>query len=563
LNMSLRAILGWCLTAVLLAAGVPLFLRMPLWCDATLYDVAAQTLLSGGVHYRDVFDTNPPGFVWLLCGVRSAFGTSSEALRAVDLTIVVVIMAALLRLAWQAGAAPASLAWAAAAAAAFYPFSHEFNHTQRDVWMLLPAVAALGFRIRRCDQADGPLGWSGFAEGLLWGLGCWIKPQLLFIAAGVWLASAGRLGSVRRVSLDLLVVVSGGMLAGLAGLTWLVVSGSWPYFLEVWTKWNPAYAAIVRHELPSRILVQLDYFPPYSVFAVLAVPLAVSNLRHRLSPDPDRFRRAMLASVYLAWLLTTLLLQRAYHYVHVPETLLMLAVFAANRWPIPALLVLIQLAGSIFLTLAEPEFDHPAASRANWVYRHLVDRHPSLNRQRMQWWSGCFKAEPPPELRLGVARWADHFGGHDPVELAAVAEFLRQQQLSDGDLIAWHDSPHVLYLELGLKPSFRFMHVGTAVALGAEQRRQILQELQAAAQQARWVVSDLYRVTEQHARLGERDSQELPPVLPDWQRTEFPFNQPVVFRSPRGRYLVHRLVHPVKSCVIPARLDQAEPNPGP
>src|SRR4029078_4012408 len=52
---------AWILLALLLAAGVPLFLCMPLWADVTFYDLCARNILAGGAHYRDVFDTNPPG----------------------------------------------------------------------------------------------------------------------------------------------------------------------------------------------------------------------------------------------------------------------------------------------------------------------------------------------------------------------------------------------------------------------------------------------------------------------------------------------------------------------
>ena len=68
---------GLVVAAGALAAGVPLFLRMPPWCDLTLYDVAAQNLLRGGVHYRDVFDTNLPGFVWVLAALQSVLGRST------------------------------------------------------------------------------------------------------------------------------------------------------------------------------------------------------------------------------------------------------------------------------------------------------------------------------------------------------------------------------------------------------------------------------------------------------------------------------------------------------
>jgi hypothetical protein len=545
------AALGWLAAAGFLLAGVPPFLRMPLWCDATLHDTAARVILAGGVHYRDVFDTNPPGFAWLLCGVRTLFGPSPEAVRVVDLGVVVAVVAGLLVWARRAGASPAGVAWAAAAAAALYPLAHEFNHAQRDVWMMLPAVAACGLRLRRADAPSRP---SAVAEGLLWGLGCWVKPHLLFVAAAVWLPTARRLGWR-----DTAAVFAGGVLAGLAGLGWLVGTGAWPHFLAVWRDWNHAYGTLVWRELPFRVTVQLGYFPPYSLFALLAVPLAAKNLRDRADPDPARFCRAVLAAAYLGWLLSTLLLQRGFHYAHVPETLLMLAVFAANRWPLPALAVLIQVAVGV-VTLLAPHALEPARP-ASWLHRHLVDPNPAFDPDRVRWWAGCWDRDPPRELRRGVARWGQHFGAHDPVELGAVADFLRGEGVRDGELIAWHDSPSALYAELGVQPGFRFLHVGTAWGLGPWQREQVLRELQKAAPRARFAVSDLYRVVRPGADLSA-GPDGLPPCLPAWQRAEFPFDQPVVFRSPSGRHLVHAVRNPVRSCVIPETLDQREPSAG-
>ena len=150
------AALGWLVAGAFLALGVPLFLRMPLWCDATLYAVAAREISTGGVHYRDVFDTNPPGFVWALAAVRGTLGTSQLAVRAVDLLIVVLVVAGLLWWARRAGASGAAVAWCAAACAAFYLFVPEFCHAQRDVWMMLPAGAAILLRMRRAQPATAP-----------------------------------------------------------------------------------------------------------------------------------------------------------------------------------------------------------------------------------------------------------------------------------------------------------------------------------------------------------------------------------------------------------------------
>jgi hypothetical protein len=529
---------GWLVTLAFLVVGLPLFVRMPLWCDATLYAVAAQTISHGGVHYRDVFDTNPPGFVWLLCAVRGTLGTSSEALRVADLLIVAFVTSGLLWWSRRAGASAAGVAWLAAAVAVFYPFTHEFNHVQRDVWMMLPAGAAIALRLRRAEgNRSLP---PALLEGLIWGVGCWVKPHLLFIAAAAWLAT------VRRLTWrDHLVVFAGGVLALFAGGSWLVASGAWSYFLDIWQTWNADYLATVMRELPFRVFIQFGYFPPYSVCVLVAVPLAVANVRNR-SDESEALRRKVLAAVYLAWLFTALLLQRPFHYVHIPETLLMLAVFAVNRWPVPFVLVLLQIVAGVVFAIAGQSIPY-------------AGHHAAFDANRTRWWASCLEANPPREARRGVAMWAQHFGGNDPVELGAVADFLRTQDVRDGELIAWHDSPHALYLDLGVKPGFRFMHVGTAAGLGPWQEEAVLRELQAAIPHARFVVSDMHRVTEKYSELNDLGADGLPKVLPAWQRKEFPFNQPVVFRSPGGRYLVHRIVKPVTIARIPERLDQTDP----
>jgi hypothetical protein len=142
------------------------------------------------------------------------------------------------------------------------------------------------------------------------------------------------------------------------------------------------------------------------------------------------------------------------------------------------------------------------------------------------------------------------------VEIGAVADYLRTQDVRDGELITWHDSPHDLYLSLSIKPGIRFLHVGTAYRLGEWQSQQLLHELQSAIPHARFAVSDMYSVTKHRDVLNEVGPDSLPLQMPAWQRNEFPFNQPVVFRSPSGRHLVHRICNPVVSCVLPDKLDQ-------
>jgi hypothetical protein len=562
---------GWLTALAVLGVGVPLFVRMPLWCDATLYDVAAYNVLSGGVHYRDVFDTNPPGFVWLLCGVRSVLGWSPEALRAVDLAVVLAISVLLLRWAKEAGADAAGLAWTAAAVAAFYPFTTEFNHAQRDVWMMLPALLAVRYRMRRIEAArssaitDGQVLRSGVLEGIVWGLGFWIKPHVAVPAIAVWAVGARRFARtsgrpVRRLAADLLGVFTGGLGVGLAGVGWLVGTGTWPHFLDVFTRWNTSYLRMIFGELGSRFLDELCYFPPWSLCLLAAVPLAARNLRDR-SADPAGFSRAVLAGLFLGWAGMALFLQRGFHYVHVPEVLLMLAVFAANRWAAAFALIAFQTAVGLLLTYPGVMEWHRTMREEHPVYACVVERHPAFDRVRTGWWPGCFDADPPRELRRGVGLQTDHFGGIDPVELGAVEDYLRAQNVADRDVICWHSTTHPLYLSLRLRPAIRFMHLSTVMEIGPWQYEQVREELFAATPRARFAVSDMHRITTAYDRLNEVGPDGLPALLPAWQRGQFPFNQPVVFRSPSGRYLVHAIRHPAEKwdCKIPRFVGDTEP----
>lgn len=587
------ATLGWLTFGLVAAVGVPLFLRMPVWIDVSLYDLAARAILSGGVHYRDVFDTNPPGFVWAVCLVRSLFGWSPEAIRAVDLAVVSAVGVLLVRWARLAGATAAGVAWAAAGAAGFYLFVSEFNHCQRDVWMMLPALAAARFRLARARRAGPPrtpdeLFRDAAVEGAVWGLAVWVKPHVLFVAAAAWAATAARLAGGRwsRAAADLGGAVVGGAAVGAAGVAWLVGSGAWPYFWDVFTEWNTSYLGRVFGELPDRVGCQLGYFPPWSLLTLAAVPLAVLNVLDarpwRAHPEPGdwpgrrppgwlytpaagadaRLARGVLAAVYLAWALTAFLLQKRYHYVHVPDTLLMMAVFAANRWAVAFPVLLLQGAVIAFLA-AGPSL--PAWRELPAAARHVVGHYPGGDPDRLRWWPDCFGPAVPPELRNGVAFEATSYPGADWVELAEVAAFLRGQGVRDGDVMCWHDTPHVLYLELGHRPPIRFVHLSTMTGLGPEPYRRVRAEVRAAAPKVRYVVSDLQRVALTYpdwarARMRECGPDLLPPVVPEYCRDTFPLDQPAVFRSGngRGRFVVHEVVGPVWEVDVPNWPEECE-----
>src|SRR5262249_10956359 len=121
-------------------------------------------------------------------------------------------------------------------------------------------------------------------------------------------------------------------------------------------------------------------------------------------------------------------------------------------------------------------------------------------------------------------------------------EFLRAQNVGDGDLICWHDSTHPLYVRLGVRPGFRFPHVITAIKFRSKLP---VIRAEAFASRARFVVSDLIPVTYTatfHPAPPPGPVTSLPSEFPDWGADVYPWNQPVVFRA--GRYFVHEIREP-------------------
>lgn len=523
----------WLLLAGLSLIGLPLFLCMPLWPDLTLYDVCARSVLSGGIHYRDVFDTNLPGAVWLHVAIRSMLGWSSGAIRGVDLGVIAVIIALLTT--WLPRVCGPSRGWLALIVALFYLSTSEWCHGQRDVWMLVPALLALHARRLLHERWQDPgcergCWYLAVLEGVLWGAAVWIKPHALLPAFATFTVSAGF--RLRRgvcppgtVALDLVCVIGGGLLAGLAGAAWLVRSGSWPYMWSVLLDWNREYDS-GKDGLVWRAILLLVWFRPWGWCQLVAVPWAIGvvvrGVAHSAKNTADD---AMLpCAFYLGWILQAGFVQRAYGYVHASAMLLALGVLGAVVWPrctaVLRLLLVTCLMG----------FALPA--------------HPLLAPERLSWWGRCMGEGSTPAARDALAMeiltetptWTD---------LARVAEFLRTQGLKDRELTCFHNSTHPLYLELGLEPSAPFLHWGTFLGAFRSKREFMRRQLEQSPQKL--VVSDLFAVgfkLSDLARAADRDAPRLPADFPARWAKYFPWTEPIVFRS--GRYVIHRVTGPVR-----------------
>lgn len=417
-------LIGW-----LLLAG-PLFIGMPLNSDTALYDVQARTVLSGGVAYRDVVEPNLPGALWIHLGLRSVLGWSSESMRLADL----VCFAGILWL-WSAAISLKNSTRAAflLAGSFFYLTRNEWCHAQRDVWMLLPAGAAMLLRLRRSPQSSVV---SFVAEGVCWGAAFWIKPHVIIPAAGVAVAdSSGR--SVRMLIRDIGLVVAGGILAAIPGVVWLLVSGTWQPFLEMMLEWNPEYVAAGRARMSlDRWVLMSRRFAPWLWIHLVAVPIAVGALVHSFRNRTDSVSRSqrLLAGCYLSWLLQSFVLQHALDYIHVPGLLLGLMVVCRHPWQLP--LTVRRSVVTAFVALA-------------------VLSTPFFRIDALRYWPVVVTHGSTPEVRTALA----HGNLPDWKHLSEVIGFLNAQQVQDGDVTCMNVHSVHVYNETGTRPSTRFWSV--------------------------------------------------------------------------------------------------------
>ncbi|MCS6865794.1 MAG: hypothetical protein RMJ56_16220 [Gemmataceae bacterium] len=557
--------LAWMVTLGVLLAGVPLFVCMPPWNDVTLHDMVVRSILRGGVLYRDIFDTNLPGIDWAMAAIRATCGWSYEVLRIADLLVIGASLLALSGWIRASGGTEASVAWFVAAAVLFYLFTSEFNHVQRDPWMFLPAVVAARGRLWRCQRgltASPAARWGGaILEGFVWGLAVWVKPHALVVAFAVWWASVGlrrRVESPPRLAGEFVALVGGGLLAGGPGVAWLIATGAWPYFLDIFLHWNPSYLAD-SGPLGYRFVTVFNCFRPWSLLHFAALPLALMTLAEAVvgpvlrrpvlldwnDPQPElRPARVLLAVLYLSWMFQAVCIQKAFDYVHIPLTFLGMAILAGHRWCFGFAYLVWFLVVALVLLAADASCRVRAVVQAINPSSSFVklEKYPLFDGEVMQLWPRCWREGGSPELRDKIGHYTDIHCGTRWQELTAVAEFLRtlEPPLGPGELNCWHDSTHPLYLLLDLEPATRYMHYGTA--FGIRSKRELIADAVRHSRQ-RYVVSDLVRVTlDRHAPYDPnawRAGDPLPVWLPPSERAKFPWNQPVVFRC--GRYVVHRI----------------------
>jgi hypothetical protein len=405
--------------ALLAATLLPIFLRMPRWCDSYFYDTCAATILRGDRLYEEHLLFGVPGMPLLQAGVRAVLGWSNVALRAFDAAVLVLAAWWLGRLAAADRSAAARL-WLAFAVVLFHTGNTEWCHCQPDQWMLAPALAALLLRARRCEGRWGP----GFAEGLCWGVALAIKPFVALPAAAAALVAWRVRGFAWRSE----AAVAAGVAAVAAGcLGWIFLTGSWPaYRAAAASPWSREIYAKNLSQWPARIA---DFFQYGTPWAYVQVPAALAGawLLTRAG-RPGGLRPALVAAAYFGWAVQAHFVQTQFGYQTAPAFLLGLAAC----WP--------ATAGA---------WGRRAAAVAGVA---LAASHPLLRPDILRHWPACFQPGEANALRL----MDDLSVSADDVRirfqhLDRAAQYLRRQGVGDRDLECFSVTALPLYTWLNVR----------------------------------------------------------------------------------------------------------------
>jgi hypothetical protein len=565
--------LAWSAVTVLLVINVPLFLCMPIIDDAALWNLHAQVLLDGGVPYRDVLETNPPGTLWLMASIRWLLGPSSVALRAVDLAIFGLVVILLLQILRDAGVRKTVRTWTGAACLLFYFSISEWCHCQRDMWLMVPSLAWLWLRgrqvqrIAKASNSAGRLfGWS-IVEGLVLGAGIWIKPMVLVPAAAAWLVGACRVRNWRRSVVDALGLVLGGLMMGAGGAIWLYASGAWPYFWETFLEWNPRYVAAGReHWTLWRFVGMCLRLFPWLLLHLPALGLAAAVLLRGLTrafswsrlpagrntPEggeaggtaaPGRLAPeltcTLIAAFYVGWLVQAVALQHLFDYVHAPGVLLAILTCVA-----------------VVDLLARRRSPAARVSLIAFVVLALLCS-PVVRCSRLGCWPQCVRHGSSAEIRdrlklMQFPDWRD---------LDRVAVFLRKRGLRDGDVCCFPNSTIHLYETLGIRPPTRYVYLENTLAFFPD-RGELLRAALAAAG-PKYAVTDLITAgvpPDALSRIRPGTVLSGRSSVAVGQARVYPWEFPILFRS--GRYAVHRTDGPIRSLELMPDSPPSAASPG-
>lgn len=256
--------------------------------DQGIYGVVADTILKGGMPYRDAWDFKPPGIFLIYSFAQGLFGKSMLAIRLLEVIGLVATVFGLQRLGQVFFERPKA-GLVAGAVAALVHAQLEFWHTaQPETFGGFLTVAALV--VVTLEPAARKRWLVPFGVGALFGFCALLKPPL---GGGILVCGAYVLTREQARSAKLPQMLRSGLLLGLGFaapialvLGWIAARGAWPAFWWTFHDFVPGYTKLNWNDAhaPGMLYYALEEaffkFSALSAFGVIAA-IAMTPLHAR------------------------------------------------------------------------------------------------------------------------------------------------------------------------------------------------------------------------------------------------------------------------------------------
>jgi hypothetical protein len=294
--------------------------------DQGIYAVVADTILKGGMPYRDAWDFKPPGIFLTYALAQGVFGKSMLSIRLLEVLGLIGTVFGLQRLGQVFLERPRA-GLVAGALAALVHAELEFWHTaQPETFGGYLTIAALV--LMTLELRPGRKWLVPFGTGALFGLCALLKPPLGggILVCGAYLLTreqtrAAKLPQLLRTG----ALIGGGfVLPILLVVAWIAARGAWPAFYWTFHDFVPGYTKLNWSEAhaPGMLYHAIaEAFVKFSALSAFGVIAAIS-----MTPLTSRERELLfLVLGIVAIQITGIVMQGKFFPYHYAATLLLIA----------------------------------------------------------------------------------------------------------------------------------------------------------------------------------------------------------------------------------------------
>jgi hypothetical protein len=297
--------------------------------DQGIYAVVADTILKGGMPYRDAWDFKPPGIFLIYALAQAVFGKSMLSIRLLEVIGLVATVLGLQRLGQVFFDRPKA-GLVAGAVAALVHAELEFWHTaQPETFGGFLTVAALVVVTR---EVSNPRRWLiPLATGALFGACALLKPPLgggILVCGAYWLTREQQhAAKLPRLIKSGVLLAVGFALPIVLVVAWIAARGAWPAFWWTFRDFVPGYTKLNWADAHASAMLYygiLEAFTKFSALAAFGVIAAIS-----MTPLHAREREGIyLVLGIIAIQITGIVMQGKFFPYHYAATLLLISFLA-------------------------------------------------------------------------------------------------------------------------------------------------------------------------------------------------------------------------------------------